>query len=148
MVTRAGPVPSNPPIQWWLGHCLTPWACQGAYTRKCLHRRRLRRGGGRGQAYLLYGVDHAEGLDPEVSIGILRRLGPDDLEAPAGSSLGEENQPDGKIEVVLTVLKVSSLRPVPDHRMALLVPPLANPTVFRLLLLLRLRLGKVGDSCA
>jgi len=35
---------------------------------------------------LLYGVDHAEGLDPEVSIGILRRLGPDDLEAPAGSS--------------------------------------------------------------
>merc|ERR1719507_2302260 len=46
------------------------------------------------------------------------------------------------------VLEVTSLRPVPDHGMALLVPPLTNPTVFRLLLLLRLRLGKVGDSCA
>merc|ERR550532_2770728 len=31
------------------------------------------------------------GLDPEVSIGILRRLGPDDLEAPAGSSRSRGN---------------------------------------------------------
>ena len=43
-LTRAVPAPSNPPILWWLDHCLTPWACQGAYTHKCLLHRRVTQG--------------------------------------------------------------------------------------------------------
>jgi len=35
-LTRAVLAPSIPPTLWWPGQCLTPWACQGAYTRKCL----------------------------------------------------------------------------------------------------------------
>merc|ERR1740129_1024754 len=46
------------------------------------------------------------------------------------------------------ILEVSSLRAVPDHRVTLLVPALTNPTIFCLLLLLRLGLRKVGDSSA
>lgn len=49
-------------------------------------------GGGGVLAYLLYGVGHAEGLGPGVSTGILRRLGPGDSGAPAGSSLAAKNQ--------------------------------------------------------
>ena len=100
-------------------------------------------------AYLLCGADHAEVHGPGVSTGILRRLGPGGSEAPAGSSLGAQNQPRPETRrVLLTILEVAPLRPVPDHRMALLVPALTNPTVLCLLLLLRLRLGKVGDACA
>ena len=38
---------------------------------------------------------------------------------------------------------VAALRAVPHHRVPLLVPPLPDPPVLRLLLLLRLRLGEV-----
>ena len=50
--------------------------------------------------------------------------------------------------LALTVLKVASLGPVPHHGMPVLVPPIPNPAVLRLLLFLSLRLGKVGDSGA
>lgn len=50
--------------------------------------------------------------------------------------------------LALTVLKVSSLGPVPHHGMPVLVPPIPNPAVLRLLLFLSLRLGKVGDPGA
>ena len=105
-------------------------------------------GGGGDLAYLLCGADHAEVHGPGVSTGILRRLGPGGSEAPAGSSLGAGNQSHPRFCRRLTILEVAPLRPVPDHGMALLVPPLTNPTVFRLLLLLCFRLGKIGDSCA
>jgi len=51
-LTRVVPAPSNPPTLSGPDLRLTPWACQGAYTRKCL---------------LLYDVDHVEGPGPGVS---------------------------------------------------------------------------------
>ena len=90
-LTRVVPAPSNPPTLWWPDLRLTPWACQGAYTRKCLlHRQQVTQGVVEGGlAYLLYDADRVEGPGPGVSTEILRRLGPGGLEGPAGSSLGD-----------------------------------------------------------
>ena len=97
-VTRAFPDPSSPPTQWWPGHSPTPsWACQGAYTRKCLTQAGYSGVGG-GLSHLhLDGVDHAEDLGLGVSIGTQRRSGPGGSAGPVGSSLRVESQTELKV---------------------------------------------------